>query len=240
MGETHIGTAGWAVPRTVADQFPAEGSGLQRYAGRFGAAEINSSFYRAHRPATWLRWAETTPAGFWFAVKAPKAITHEAKLAGCAAKLAAFLTEARLLGEKLGPILVQMAPSHAFEPQVAASFFAELRAQHGGPVACEPRHASWFEDDADDLLTEHRVARVAADPARHPKAAVPGGWPGLAYWRWHGSPRMYWSAYEDEALAGLAAAMRAHAAAEAWAIFDNTTSGAAAGDALKLQAKLAR
>lgn len=235
MGDLHIGTAGWAVPRTVADRFPAEGSGLQRYAGRFGAAEINSRFYRSHRAATWLRWAQTTPAGFRFAVKAPKAVTHEAKLADCGAMLAAFLEEARLLGDKLGPILVQMAPSHAFEPEVAAAFFAELRSQHDGPVACEPRHASWFEDEADGLLAEHRVARVAADPARHPKAGVPGGWPGLAYWRWHGSPRMYWSAYDEAALAGLAADMRAHPAADRWAIFDNTTSGAAAGDALTLQ-----
>lgn len=235
MGDLRIGTAGWAVPRTVAEAFPANGSGLERYAARFGAAEINSCFYRSHKPATWLRWAETTPDGFQFAVKAPKAITHEAKLANSGARLAAFLTEARLLGHKLGPVLVQMAPSHAFDAAVAAAFFAELRTQHDGPVACEPRHATWFEAEADALLAEHRIARVAADPARHPNAGVPGGWPGLAYWRWHGSPRMYWSAYEEAALAGLAADLRAHAAAERWAIFDNTTSGAAAGDALRLQ-----
>jgi uncharacterized protein YecE (DUF72 family) len=235
MDDLRIGTAGWAIPRAIADRFPNEGAGLQRYAARLPAIEINTSFYRSHRPATWLRWAETTPAGFKFAVKAPKAISHEAKLADCGGRLAAFLAEARLLGGKLGPILVQMAPSHAFEPKVAADFFAELRAQHDGPVACEPRHASWFEDAADALLAEHRIARVAADPARHPKAAVPGGWPGLAYWRWHGSPRMYWSAYEEVTLVGLAEAIRAHPAAERWAIFDNTTSGAAASDALRLQ-----
>lgn len=233
-----IGTAGWTVPRAVAGDFPADGAGLARYAGRLACVEINTSFYRPHRPATWLRWAETTPPDFRFAVKAPKAVTHEAKLAGCEARLAAFLDEARLLGRKLGPILVQLAPSHAFEPQVAQAFFAELRRRYDGLVVCEPRHASWFEAAADGLLIAYRIARAGADPARHPHAGSPGGWPGLAYWRLHGSPRLYWSAYDDDALDRLAAEIAGHPAPERWCIFDNTGSGAAAADALRLQARL--
>lgn len=238
-GRVHIGTAGWAVPRAVAGAFPADGSGLARYAARFGCAEINTSFYRPHRPATWLRWAETTPAGFRFAVKAPKAVTHEAKLVDCGARMAVFLEEARLLGPKLGPILVQLAPSHAFEPAAAGAFFEDLRRRFDGLVACEPRHASWFGPEADGLMSALRVARAAADPARHPAAAAPGGWTGLAYWRLHGSPQMYWSAYGDAALDSLAAEIASSPAAERWCIFDNTTSGAAAADALRLQDRLA-
>jgi uncharacterized protein YecE (DUF72 family) len=231
-----IGTAGWAIPRAVADRFPAEGSGLQRYAGRFNAAEINSTFYRPHRASTYMRWRETTPDGFRFAAKIPKAITHDGRLAGCRPALSAFLEEIGGLEQTLGPLLVQLPPSLVFDASGAASFFADLRSAFDGQVACEPRHPSWFEGPADDLLRANRVARVAADPARAPEAARPGGWPGLAYWRLHGSPRMYYSAYTPDFLERLAAGILRAGADEAWIIFDNTTSGAAAADALALMA----
>jgi uncharacterized protein YecE (DUF72 family) len=232
-----IGTAGWTIPRAVAESFPAAGSGLQRYAARFDAVEINSTFYRSHRPATYARWVASTPPGFRFAVKLPRAITHEARLAGAADLLAAFRAEAVQLGDKLGPLLVQLPPSLAYDPAVAGPFFDALRALWPEAVACEPRHASWFEAEAEAMLTSHRVARVAADPARHPDAARPGGWPGLRYWRLHGSPRMYWSAYDEAALGALARAIRA-SEVESWCVFDNTTSGAAAANALALQEML--
>lgn len=149
------------MPRAVADEFPAEGSALERYAGRFAGVEINSTFYRSHRPGSYLRWAAATSPEFRFAVKAPRAITHEAKLKDCQAALAAFVREAGLLGDRLGPLLIQLPPSLAFDPGVAREFFTRLRdlaADH--PLACEPRHPTWFEADADGLLGEFRVARV--------------------------------------------------------------------------------
>ena len=233
-----IGTAGWQIPRTVADAFPTEGSTLQRYAARFPVVEINSTFYRPHRPQTYLRWAETTPPGFRFSVKLPKAITHDRRLADAAEPLDRFLAEAAHLSDKLGPVLVQLPPSLAFDPETAGTFFRLLRDRFAGELACEPRHPTWFGDEAERLLVEMQVARVAADPARVPEAAHPGGWTGLAYWRLHGSPRMYYSAYTPEQLDALAAQLRA-AQAPAWCIFDNTTSGAAAADALALSARLA-
>jgi uncharacterized protein YecE (DUF72 family) len=229
-----IATAGWAIPRPVAEAFPEEGSGLQRYAARFSGVEINSTFYRSHRPATYARWRDTTPDRFRFAVKAPRAITHERRLADASEFLDAFFAEVRQLGDKLGPVLVQLPPSLALDAAVAEPFFATLRACHGGPVALEPRHASWFEAEAEALLLRFEVARVAADPIRHPAASRPGGWPGLAYWRLHGSPRMYYSAYHEPFLAALAGEMAQSAAGERWCVFDNTTSGAAAENALRL------
>src|SRR5689334_17239458 len=110
-----VGTAGWAIPRPVAERFPAEGSGLARYAARFDAVEINSTFYRSHRPATYARWVASTPPQFRFAVKLPRTITHEARLADSAARIAAFRAEAAQLGEKLGPLLVQLPPSLAYD-----------------------------------------------------------------------------------------------------------------------------
>ncbi|HEY8571034.1 DUF72 domain-containing protein [Phenylobacterium sp.] len=232
-----VGTAGWAAPRTVRDRFPEAESGLARYAGRFDCAEINSTFYRSHKPSTYARWVEQTPDGFRFALKIPKTITHERRLADSDDLLEAFLAEAALLGDKLGPLLVQLPPSAALDSPTAEAFFRSFRSRFDGAVACEPRHPTWFEADAEALLREHRIARVAADPARVPAAAEPGGWDGLKYWRLHGSPRMYWSSYEPAWLAELAARLRA-APAEAWCIFDNTTSGAAAANALDLLEQL--
>jgi uncharacterized protein YecE (DUF72 family) len=237
MHQIRIGTAGWALPRLSRDKFPAEGANLRRYAARLNGAEINSSFYRSHRPATWTRWAESTPDDFCFAVKAPRELTHIRKLADPAGPLSTFLEEVSLLGAKLGPILVQLPPSLRFDEAAARLFFEHWRSVHSGPVACEPRHATWFESDADALLNTLQVARVAADPAVVPTAAHPGGWPGLRYWRLHGSPRMYSSSYEPDFLAALAAEMNA-ADTEAWCMFDNTMHGAAIENALSLSGAL--
>ena len=239
MRRLHIGTAGWSIPRQVADEFPAEGSALERYASRFAVAEINSSFYRPHRPTTWTRWRDSTPDGFRFSVKLPKVITHERKLADFEEPLKQFCAQVELLGDKLAVLLVQLPPKLAFEAATAQSFFAALVSSSGAAVACEPRHPSWFADQPDALLAAHRVARVAADPGVCEAARNPGGWQDLAYWRLHGSPRMYRSSYGDR-LAHYAELLEAQSAAsrDAWCIFDNTASSAAAADALALQAAI--
>jgi uncharacterized protein YecE (DUF72 family) len=221
----------------VADRFPAEGSALQRYAARFNAAEINSTFHRPHRPTTYARWAESVPAGFRFAVKLPKTITHRQRLVDCGELLGGFADEIAGLGDRRGPLLVQLPPSLAFEAEVVESFFSEMRAILPGPIACEPRHPGWFEPSADALLAQLTVARVAADPALAPGAECPGGWQGLAYIRLHGTPRTYWSAYDEDALHVWAERVRQALAAadECWIVFDNTAGGHAAGNALGLR-----
>jgi uncharacterized protein YecE (DUF72 family) len=242
-----IGTAGWVIPKPLAPRFPGDGQHLARYAGVFGCAEINSSFHRPHRPAVYARWAAQTPPGFRYAVKLPRTITHELRLRGTRRVLEAFLAEAGALGDRLAVLLVQLPPSLAFEPRPVRTFFTLLAGSFGGAVVCEPRHASWFEPRADAVLAALRVGRVAADPARHPVAAQPGGWLGPAgdgagavvYHRWHGSPRTYYSSYGDDWLHARAAELaRWPAGTERWCIFDNTASGAAAGDALRLAALL--
>lgn len=231
-----IGTAGWSIPRAVADRFPAEGSSLERYAARFNAVEINSSFHRPHRAGTWQRWGSSVPAGFRFAVKLPKTITHLHKLAECDALLDAFAGEAGALGPALAVLLVQLPPSLAFSKPVAEPFFVNMKSRFGAAIACEPRHSSWFDPDADAMLADLGVARVAADPAICAAAAVPGGWRGLAYVRLHGSPRMYRSSYDDRLLT-ITDQLRGYArAADCWCMFDNTASSAATPDALALQA----
>jgi uncharacterized protein YecE (DUF72 family) len=235
-----IGTAGWSVPSQYLDQVPSGGSHLKRYARRLNAVEINSSFYRPHRRATYERWAQSVPDDFRFSVKMPKTITHQADLADCGALLDRFVDEVTGLGDRLGVLLVQLPPKSALRKRVANSFFREVRARIDADVALEPRHPSWFAPDVDDWLAERGIARVAADPAPVAGASERGGCRTFAYYRWHGSPRVYYSDYDANALAALERRLKDSFAREiqTWCIFDNTAAGAALGNALELTRSL--
>ncbi len=234
-----IGCAGWSFASSQAGHFGAGDSQLARYATRFDVVEINSSFYRSHRRATYARWAAAVPPGFRFSVKLPREVTHDARLERCGPALDRFADEAGGLGRKLGGLLVQLPPSLVFAPRTANTFFAMLRRRFPRTaVACEPRHASWFAPGVDALWARHAVARVAADPARVAGADVPGGAGRWHYWRLHGSPRMYYSAYGEDRLRAFAEVIRRSAkrGRPAWCIFDNTAHGFAVEDASVLQA----
>ena len=240
----YIGTAAWSIPRDVASAFPGDGQHLERYARRFACVEIDSSFYRPHQVETYAKWAGMTPPHFRFAVKLPRTITHDAGLRGTRRPLRDFLAQIAGLGDRLGVLLAQLPPSLAWDARVARTFFALLRESWDGPVACEPRHASWFEPAVDRALARMRVSRVAADPARTAAAARPGGWLGpagdgvgaLLYYRWHGSPRIYWSNYGQRWLEQQAARLAEWpAGAVPWVIFDNTAAGSATANAIILQ-----
>lgn len=239
--ELRIGCAGWSIPAAQARHFPASGTHLARYAQVFDAVEINSSFYRPHRALTYRRWAGSVPAHFRFAVKMPRLISHELRLRAEADEaLAPFLDAVAELGARLGALLLQLPPSLRFDAAVADRFLRTLRARHAGPVACEPRHASWFDASATALLRRHRIARVGADPARVPRAALPAADRSVEYLRLHGSPRIYYDAYPPAALDRLAQRlMRASTRTRTrWCIFDNTALGHAAADALALIERL--
>ncbi|MFG6284278.1 DUF72 domain-containing protein [Sphingomonas sp. S6] len=231
-----IGTAGWAIPAADRSSFPEDGTALQRYAAVMPCLEVNSSFHRPHRRSTWERWAASVPDGFRFSAKIPKEISHVRRLVDATDALGRFLGEASGLGGKLSVILLQLPPSFPFDAPVVSSFLAAASSLTDARIACEPRHASWFTHEADALLVGHEVARVAADPARVPDAARPGGWRGLTYRRMHGSPVMYRSAYGEERLRSYANEIEEDLAAgrPTWCIFDNTASSAALGDALNL------
>lgn len=232
-----VGCAGWSLPAPPEHLRAPTRSQLQRYAELFDTVEINSSFYRPHRPATYARWAQSVPDGFRFSAKLPRTISHQRRLKDCAAELDAFLAGVTELGGKLGVLLLQLPPTLAFDAAAAGRFFAELRERHAGAVACEPRHVSWFRLEAERLLRTYSIARAGADPARVPRAAVPGGDHRIEYVRLHGSPHMYYDAYDDAALQRVARRLsRSTAVArERWCLFDNTARGAAQVDAVRLQ-----
>src|SRR3954470_847862 len=109
MADIFIGTAGWNIPKALANEFAGEGTHLVRYARKMNCAEINSCFHREHKPETYAKWAAAVPESFRFAVKMRKAVTHEGKLVLENRTLVAdFLKQTGGLGEKRGPILVQL------------------------------------------------------------------------------------------------------------------------------------
>lgn len=236
MSPLYIGCAGWSLNRTLQAHFPESGSHLERYASVFRAVEINSSFYRPHRAATYRRWAASVPADFRFSAKLPRTITHGHRLVDAQALLDTFLGEVTTLGDKLGPLLVQLPPSLAFEAADAAAFLRDFRARFDGDICVEPRHASWFVGAADDVLEKYAVARVAADPSLDEAASLPSAWTPLRYTRLHGSPHMYHSNYDDARL--RAYAQRLHDEQKhggtVWCIFDNTAQGHAVPNALEM------
>lgn len=238
MGRVFVGCAGWNIPRQSAGYFPSQGTHLERYAARFAAVEINSSFYRPHQTKTYARWAHCVPPEFRFSVKIPKKITHEQRLKVDGEVLEPFLAEVAGLGSKLGCLLVQLPPGLQYDAGIAENFFTALRGRTTAAIACEPRHATWFSAEANELLRQHQIARVAADPACVPLAAEPGGWEQSVYYRLHGSPRVYYSAYDDELLHDLATRISSNQAEQVWCIFDNTALGAATENARSLLATL--
>lgn len=231
----YVGCAGWKVGREYWPLFTGQGSHLELYARKLHAVELNSTFYRAHRPATYKKWASSVGADFRFSVKIPKSVTHENRLENCTDQLDVFLSQCCELGDRLGCLLIQLPPSLVFNPRIAGRFFEALRVRYSGYVVIEPRHTSW--GDAQALLVEHHIAQAAVDPLRLGNDATPGGWPGFHYWRFHGSPRIYYSEYEQDWLMAKARDMLQANSDDSpiWCIFDNTARDAALGNALFMQ-----
>jgi uncharacterized protein YecE (DUF72 family) len=155
--------------------------------------------------------------------------------------LRSFLQEVAGLGKKLRVLLVQTPGSLAFEAGVMGRFFALLETTSPCRIVCEPRHASWFTEKAEETLRRYKVGRVAADPANVPEAGEPGGARNLLYYRLHGSPKMYYSAYSYEYLQELSEKITSANATtrEVWCVFDNTARHASWENALQLKRVLA-
>jgi uncharacterized protein YecE (DUF72 family) len=231
--QIRVGLAGWSNPPTKRLERGPEQSHLAYYAAHFSCVEINSSFYRPHQSATYQRWRDETATPFRFAVKMPRSVTHDSHLKRCASEVARFYEDIAALQPKLAVVLVQLPPSLEFSGRTVRAFFDSLPRIRGMKVVCEPRHPSWFTSAAERALRDATVSRVAADPARCPGAGTPGGMRHFAYFRWHGSPHVYYSRYSAARLVTFAATVRETKAKETWCIFDNTARHAAWDDALQ-------
>ena len=180
-----IGTSGWGYNHWTPELYPPglpQGQRLARYAAEFPTVELNASFYRWPRPATFRGWRERLPGGFRMSVKAPRGLTHARKLRepeGWVERIAAGWHE---LGDKRAVLLVQLGPAHARDNAVLGRFLAAMPA--GIPVAMEFRHPTWHVEDVFAILEHHGAAYCVMSGAQLPcvlRLTAP-----FAYVRLHG------------------------------------------------------
>ena len=239
-----IGLAGWSEAASRHGKLlpgtPEEGAtGLQRYALAFDFVEINSSFYRQVRPATYDKWSAEVPDHFRFAVKMHRLITHYTRLKNTDL-LEDFFGSVAGLGGKLAAVLVQLPPTLSFDKETATNFFRALRCLHRGDVVCEPRHPSWNDEEVRGLLAEFRIGpvfTVIPPEEEYPLCREPVSVP--LYIRLHGAPRKYYSAYSSEDLGRLARVLRSCRKRRRYVVFDNTAGPAGVRNALELQGLVA-
>jgi uncharacterized protein YecE (DUF72 family) len=165
-----LGCAIWAYKGWLGDLYPVHSPSSQflcLYGERLTTVEVNASFYASPSPAMVAKWTEQTPAGFEFCPKLPRSISHEGALRPKIAAALQFIELIQGLGERLGPIFMQLPPGYgpsAFSD--LAAFLGGLR-DSGVEFAVEVRHPQWFQPQAtkrlDTLLTELGMGRVILD-----------------------------------------------------------------------------
>jgi uncharacterized protein YecE (DUF72 family) len=240
MALYYVGTSGWSYNHWKGDFYPA---GLARtrwfayYAQQFNSVEINATFYGSFKDATYEKWRDQVPPDFRYVLKVPKPITHLKQLVNVDEDIAVFRRSAALLEDRLGMLLLQLAPSTPYDP---ARLRAALRA-FGDPtrLAVEFRSKAWEQPEIRDLLSEEGAALVSVGaPNSHLTEWVTGP---RAYIRLHGPDKWYASNYSEEQLAEIAALARRMAergAGEVYIFFNNDVGGFAPKNALTLRQQL--
>lgn len=189
MAEMRLGTQGWSYSDWVGAFYPPEtkpAGYLPFYSQVFDCVELDTTFYATPRPDLVRSWAANTPDDFRFTAKLPQIITHGKHLANCAGELDGFVAAMRLLGPKLGALLIQCPPDLHYEELPALQAFLPLLP---GDVsfAIEFRHRSWLRDDVVDLLRQYNVAWCVIDLYYMPR--LPYITADFSYMRWLGDRR---------------------------------------------------
>lgn len=159
-----IGTSGFQYPEWKGKFYPETmppAKMLSFYAQHFETTEINYTFRRIPSAATLEKWSLATPAHFSFSLKAPQKITHWARFRDCMETTELFLATAKLLGQKLGPILFQLPPNFSRDASILTEFLASI--PKGVRVAFEFRHESWFNEEIYSALQRHNAALCLAE-----------------------------------------------------------------------------
>ncbi len=162
----HLGTVGFGYKEWQGSFYPANlptAQFLAHYAEYFNAVEIDATFHGLPRLETLEQWAAQTPAGFRFCLKTPKAITHSPPLTGHLDEMQIFLELARSLGEKLGPVLIQLPPRFELNFHISDLITFVRALPNDLRYAVEFRHRSWENEAVYGLLQAHQAAFVAAD-----------------------------------------------------------------------------
>jgi len=186
LGKARIGTMGWSYDHWVGNFYPegtASGDFLAEYARHFDTVEVNSTFYRVPYRSTVEDWKEKTPEGFTFAAKIPRAVTHGTELGDDWGKMEVFLENISLLGDKLGPLLIQLPPKYKSDKMKNLEDFL-ARLPHGHSYAVEFRDRDWLDASVYERLEKYGVALVLVDHPWMPEVEVVTA--DFTYIRWQG------------------------------------------------------
>ncbi len=233
----HVGTSGWSYPHWDGVLYPpglAPSGRLDAYASRLPTAELNASFYRWPRDATFAGWRRRLPAGFVLSVKAPRGLTHARRLYSPEAWTPRIVSAWHELGEHRGVLLVQLRPDQERDDARLDYFLNQLPAWVR--VAVELRHPSWVDEAVFGLLERHGAAWCVLSGAGLP--CVLRRTASFVYVRLHGpdQERLYAGSYRDEDLHWWADRLRewSWSGAEVFAYFNNDGGGNAVRNAERL------
>lgn len=239
MAQYFIGTSGWVYPHWRGTFYPhklPQAQWLQYYAEHFTTVELNNSFYRLPTEQAFQGWHSRSPDGFRYSVKASRFITHVKRLKNVAEAVETFLSRARYLDDKLGPLLFQLPPGMQRDDERLESFLSMLPRRFR--YAVEFRHESWLDDTVFDVLRRYNTGLCVCDM---PGLACPLlATADFAYVRFHGASGLYSSCYSDEELDSwaLKIAELAKGRDEVYIYFNNDADGFAIQNAKTLTRKL--
>ena len=231
-----IGTSGWSYDHWKGEFYPEDwpkSRWFEYYAQKFSCVEVNATFYRFFKESTYQKWYDKAPEHFRYVLKAPRFITHRKYLKDVEKEIESFWQSAAFLKEKLGLILLQLAPSPPYNLERLNK--ALLAFQYPKKVAVEFRHKQWITDEVRDLLRETGAIFCNADS---PKLKFTD-WTtsDTAYIRLHG--REHWYGYEYSGnelrdIAETAKRMGTQNAKDIYIFFNNDVGGFAPKNAQTL------
>lgn len=231
-GLARVGTSGWQYDHWKGLFYPSRLSKAQwftYYAGRFATVEVNNTFYRLPSAKVFERWRDQAQPGFVYALKYSRFATHQKRLLEPDKHLGLFLGRARLLGDLLGPVLVQLPPTMRPNLSRLEAFLAV--APRDVRWAVEFRNEGWLTPAVLDILRRHGAALVVHDkfPGHTDEPTT-----GFVYYRFHGG--RFDGGYDPDSLSASAMRMAAHAeqGRDVYAYFNNDLGGHAVHDARTL------
>ena len=241
-----IGTSGWQYRDWRGAFYPAgvpAARWLEFYATLFPTVENNGTFYRLAARDTFAAWRSRTPDGFVMAVKASRYLTHIRRLREPGEPVARLLAAAAGLGDRLGPVLIQLPPTMRSDPALLDACLTEFATvartlQLAGLRICvEPRHQSWDTEQIKQILTHHNAALCWSDRLGRPLGPCwrTADW---GYLRFHEGAAMPWPRYGQRSLKSWLSRIADTwpATASVFAYFNNDQNAAAPADAAALQA----
>lgn len=228
----HVGTSGWQYASWRDVFYPGlpQRTWLAHYGHHFACVEVNNTFYRLPSAATFDGWAAASPDDFVFALKVSRYLTHVRRLRDPHEPVRTFLDRAERLGDKCGPLLIQLPPTFRADPARLDDCLGAFPARHR--VAVEFRHPSWFSDEVRRVLTRHNAALCLTD--RGERGLEPP-WRTADFWyvRFHEGCATPHPCYRRARLAEWARTVAAVTGPQehAYAFFNNDPRGCALRDA---------